>query len=180
MRTITSILFFLAISTLSKSQTEKLNQLDSAGNKDGKWILYLDFKGDKVKDSSNAFYYRYTYYDHGIHIYPMGGFIGKNGKIESTTNDNHQTGKIKLLNGEYRCFDNKGRLIFIHVFKNGEYVSYKEFYKTGELQTYFDYTKHCNEQPRSWYIYSYDKKGIITYTECVSKNKNGKWPKMRG
>jgi len=55
--------------------------VDSNGKKDGKWILYFDAKGDKVKDSTTAVYWRYTYYDHGVHIYPMGGFIGKNGKI---------------------------------------------------------------------------------------------------
>src|SRR3990167_2183285 len=102
--------------TVAHGQTEPLNQVDSNGKKDGKWILYFDAKGDKVKDSTTAVYWRYTYYDHGVHIYPMGGFIGKNGKIEEPT-DSKQTGKIKRLDGEYKCYEN-GKLKFIHTFKD--------------------------------------------------------------
>ena len=164
--------------TVAHGQTEPLNQVDSNGKKDGKWILYFDAKGDKVKDSTTAVYWRYTYYDHGVHIYPMGGFIGKNGKIEEPT-DSKQTGKIKRLDGEYKCYEN-GKLKFIHTFKDGEYISYKEFYPSGQLLSFFDYTKHYEGQPHSWYIYTYDKNGKVTYEGWTKKDENGKWPKMRG
>ncbi|MCW3085278.1 MAG: hypothetical protein JWP12_2644 [Bacteroidetes bacterium] len=179
MKTIFILSTILLSFSAAYSQTEPLNQLDSAGKKDGKWILYLDYKGDKLKDSVDAAYWRYTYYDNGVHIYPMEGFISENGKIESTGNSK-QTSKIKILDGEYKCFDSEGHLRFIHVFKNGEYISYKEFYKSGALQEYFDYTKHYEGQPHSWYIYTYDKTGEVTYEGWTKKDANGHWPPMRG
>ncbi len=179
MKTIFILSVILLSFTSAYGQAEPLNQLDNAGKKDGKWILYLDYKGDKVKDSVDAAYWRFTYYDHGVHIYPMGGFISKNGKIEST-GDKEQTNKIKMLDGEYKCFDNKGHLQFIHVFKNGNYVSYKEFYPSGELHTYFDYTEHYEAQPHSWYMYTYDKTGKVTYEGWTKKDEKGHWPSMAG
>ncbi len=174
------ILLITALSlTTAYGQTELLNQLDSSGKKDGKWILYLNGRGYKVKDSTKAVYWRYTYYDHGVHIYPMGGFIPKNGKIEEPPN-NKQIGKIKMLHGEYKCYNKKGKLKYIQTFKNGEYVSYKEYTSTGELESFFDYTKGCEGQPHSWTIYIYDKKGNVIITSPTCKDINGKWPKMRG
>lgn len=178
MKKITTLLFF-AMTLISFSQTEILNHLDKDGKKEGKWILYLDSKGEKLKDSTNAVYCRYTYYDQGVNIYPMGGFITKDGKLESSGNIESNK-KIKILDGEYKCLDKKGRTMFIHVFKNGEYISYKAFTESGELQTFFDYTKHCEGQPHSWYLYTYDKTGKIKTEMCVKKNGNGKWPKMAG
>ena len=177
MKTIFIISTFVLGLTVAYGQTEPLNQLTSDGKKDGKWILYLDSKGDKVKDSTTAVYWRYTYYDHGIHIYPMGGFTGKKGEIGSP--DNKQAGKIKMLDGEYKCYEN-GKLKFIHTFKEGEYISYKEYFSSGQLCTYFDYTKHFDGQPHSWYMYTYDKTGKATYEGWVKKDEQGNWPKMRG
>ena len=163
--------------SISFSQTESINQYDSTKKKDGKWILYLDANGDKAKDSTSAVYWRYTYYDHGTHIYPMGGFIAKNGKIESS--HSKLDVKIEKLDGEYKCYES-GKLKYIHIFKEGEYVSYKEFFTTGEICTYFDYTKHYEGQPRSWYMYTYNKTGKVTYEGWTKKDEKGKWPKMRG
>ena len=169
-------LFFLSL-TGAHSQSEPLNQFASDGKKDGKWILYLDAKGEKVKDSTTATYWRYTYYDHGFHIYPMSGFITKNGKIEST--DSKQTGKVKMLDGEYKCYEN-GRLKYVHTFKDGEYISYKEYFSSGELSAYFDYTKHFEGQPHSWYYYTYDKSGKVTHYGWTKKDEKGHWPAMAG
>jgi hypothetical protein len=170
-----SLLLLLYYSLSSCAQTEKINQLDSAGKKNGRWILYLDAYGEKVADSAMATYYRYTYYDHGVHIYPMGGLTDKKGKIIASKNNN-----TKRLDGEYKCLDKNGKIKYIHVFENGEYISYKEFDKSGRLRTFFDYTKHCDNQPHSWYMYLYNDKGDTTYGECIKKDKNGQWPKMRG
>ena len=40
---------------------------------------------------------------------------------------------------------------------------YKDFYKSGEIHGYFDYTKHYKEQHHTWYLYQYDKNGNVTY-----------------
>ncbi len=178
MKAICSIIILFG-TLFSFSQAEKLNQLDANAKKDGKWILYLDAFGAKV-DSSKAVYCRYTYYDHGVHIYPMGNFISKGEKIEAKENDAQTAGKIKVLDGEYKCLDKNGKVKYIHVFKNGEYVSYKEFFDSGEIQTFFDYTKHCKGQSHSWYTYIYDKTGKLTYEDCTCKDAEGHWPKMKG
>jgi hypothetical protein len=172
------LILLILFAPLIYGQTEPLNQLDSTGKKHGKWVLYLDAIGGKLKDSANAVYWRYTWYDHGVHIQPMGDFIGKKGRIES--NSSIQTGKCNILDGEYKCFDSNGRLRFVHFFSNGEYAFYKEFGTKGNLVTFFDYTKHADGQPHSWYMYTYDKNGNVNYEGFVKKDLKGKWPRMRG
>jgi len=153
--------FCLGFSILSYSQ-EKINQLDKDGKNDGRWLVRLDDHWLIPKDTDKAVYCRYNFFDHGLNLNPMGAGGGKGWKCISTVNSTQYIGKMKLLDGEYKWYDKKGRLIFIHVLKNGEYVSYKEFYKSGELHEYFDYTKHQG-QPHSYYIYLYDKKGKVKY-----------------
>ena len=167
-------LFFSAFAL--HAQQEPLNQRDASGKPDGKWIVYLDAKWNKT-DSSKAVYYRYTWFDHGVNIHPMGP---GSARMETTADSSKQDRKIKLLDGEYKWYDAKGRLKYMHVFKNGEYVAYKEYYSSGGVQTFIDYTKHCENQPHSWTLYLYDKKGNLTLTSPTCKDKKGQWPKMRG
>lgn len=171
MKTLFSILCSLLI--LSSYSQDKINQLDADGKRDGKWVLYLDKDWAKVKDSASASFFRYTFYDHGIHIHPMGRCGGKNFKLEKP-NEN------KLLDGEYKWYNAKGQLSSVHVFKNGEYVSCKEYFPTGELNQYFDYTKKCAGQEHSWTVFVYDKKGHLILASPTCKDENGHWPKMRG
>ncbi|MGQ0827506.1 MAG: hypothetical protein ACT4ON_03820 [Bacteroidota bacterium] len=166
-------ILLLSINTFIFSQ---INQFDAAGKKDGKWIIYLDKNWKKV-DSAKAIFCRYTYFDHGINIYPMGPCGGKNYKLEPTSSEDK---KIKLLDGEFKWYDGKGRLSSVHVFKNGEYISCKEFYSTRELNQHFDYTKKCEGQLHGWAVYIYDKKGNLKGTSFACKDKKGKWPSMRG
>jgi hypothetical protein len=170
-------LLFLTLATLTFAQTEKINQLDSNGNKSGKWTLYLDKDWKVLDDSSNAIFLRYTFYDNGTNIYPMGPLGGKGYILKS-----QKTKPVKptLLNGEYKWYDRKGRLSSVHVFEIGAYVSCKEYFPSGELNQHFDYTKKCEGQPHGWTVYIYDKKGDIKQTVAICKDKNGKWPKMRG
>ena len=173
-----TIFCFLFFQLFSFSQTETLNQLNENGKKDGKWILYLDKNGNALADSIKAKYWRYTYYDNGIHIYPMGAFIEKGDKIiPSKVADSTQS--IQMLDGEYTCAKKNGRVKFIHEFKNGEYVSYKEFHKSGIISNHFDYTKHCDNQIHSWYMYLHDENGKILVEECIKKDENGNWPTMK-
>ena len=174
---ITLVFFFLSIAISSFAQQEVLNQVDKEGKKDGKWIVYLDKDWNKLKDSSNAVYYRYTIYDHGANLRPMGPCGGKGCRLERI-GGSVQDGKIKLLDGEFKWYDAKGRLTFEHILKNGEYLSYKDYYTSGVLNTYFDYMKQ-SEGPYSVDIYSYDKKGKLKSQSSFMKLSNGQWPPSR-
>jgi hypothetical protein len=173
----TTLLFATLILGLTTiyGQTEPLDQLNNNKKKDGKWIVYLDSQWNKV-DKSNAVFYRYTWFDNGVNINPMGAGGGKNSKMETT---NTSTDKVKMLDGEYKWFKD-GKLKYVHVLKNGAYVSYKEYKATGELESMFDYIKGCEGQPHSWTLYVYDKTGKVISTTTICKDKKGKWPKMRG
>lgn len=172
-----SLFLFLGFTSLSCSQ-DILNQFDDKGKKHGKWIVYLDNEWKGVKDSSEAIFYRYTYFDHGTNLYPMGSF-GKKWKLESSTCDPSQSDKVKLLDGEYKWIDKDGRAGFIFVIKNGEFISYKEFHPTGELHQHFDYLKKWEGQEHSWCINIYDKKGHLTHESYMKKDKDGNWPRTR-
>lgn len=166
---------FLAITNLLASQTAPLNQFDSQGKKDGKWLVYLDQDWKRVDDSTQALYYRYTYYDHGVNIYPMGPCGRKGYKLEPGA----ATGKPVRLDGEYKWYDAKGRLSSVHAFQNGEYIFCKEYFPTGELQQYFNYTKKCEGQEHGWTLTVYDKKGNIKLVSPTCKDEKGNWPLMR-
>ena len=167
----------LTMTSLIFGQTSGLNQMDAKGKKDGKWVVYLDKDWKKVDDSTKALYCRYTYFDHGTNIYPMGPCGGKGYKLEPSSAD---TKKITVLEGEYKWYDANGKLSSVHVFKNDEYVSCKEYFSTGELSQHFDYTKKCEGQSHGWGVTVYDKKGNIKLSSMTCKDKNGNWPPMRG
>lgn len=162
------------------AQNDTLNRHDAEGRKHGKWILYLDGLGAKVNDSTQAELYRYTWYDHGTHLQPMGHFTNKQGKVLKNGQELDLSGPAQLLDGEYKCYNKDKHLKFIHQFNKGEYISYKEFYVTGELQSHFDYMKHADGQPQSWLLTVYKKDGSIQYQEMIKKDEHGKWPKMKG
>jgi antitoxin component YwqK of YwqJK toxin-antitoxin module len=163
-------LISLLLCNVSFAQTT-LNQVDSLGKKHGKWIVYLDKTGDELRDSSHAVFSRYTWYDHGKNLQPMGGFIENKGKLIASDSTKH-TG-IKMLHGEYLCYNKKGKLRFLHVFQNGEYVLYKCYFGSGQLNEVFDYNNHWKDQPHSWLYVQYDKSGKIKYKGHFRKGNKG-------
>ena len=79
-----------------------------------------------------------------------------------------------MLDGEYSWYNSKGKLVCTHVLKNGWYVSFKEYYpSTGQLQTFFDYTKKFPGQEYSWWFGTYNKSGKLTFEgwECEQNGK---------
>jgi len=178
MKIITSLLFFFSFTLLTSGQTDKINQLDPSGKKDGKWVVYWDRNWKTINDSSKALYYRYTVYSHGTNLYPMGRCGGKGYKLETMSESKDKKG-IELLDGEYKWYDNKGRLSSIHVFKNGEYVSCKEYFSSGELNQYFDYTKKYQGQELTWCVTIYNKKGELVQDLYFRPDKNSLWPATR-
>jgi antitoxin component YwqK of YwqJK toxin-antitoxin module len=88
-------------------------------------------------------------------------------------------GKIKLLDGKYTWYDKKGHLFSEHVFKNGQPIWWKEYHSNGKLYLFFDYTKKCEGEPLSWWLYQYDKQGNLKATIPTSKGCGGMWIGVR-
>ena len=175
MKTLILVTTAILTLTVAHGQTESLNKLDSNGKKDGRWTVYVNAKGKWAKDSSTAVYYLYAYYDHGANIDLGTSLFGGINKFESTT-ESKSNGKLKLLDGEYKGLDKNGKLKLIYIFKNGEFVSYKDFYPTGKIRQYFNYTNRHFErgefEPHTYCMYIYDKNGGVKYY-FMRKGKNG-------
>lgn len=169
----------ICLAASSWGQSSGLNKLDDKGRKDGKWMVYLDHNWKRINDSSKAVYYRYTFYDHGQNIYPMGPCGKKGYKLESKAGNTSNGEKIQMLNGEYKWYDDKGKLSSVHVLKEGIYISCKEYYPNGEVHQFFDYTRRCEGQEQGWYLYVYDKNGKLKLASPTCKDKEGRWPVMR-
>ncbi len=166
------IVLLLTFSVFAFAQSAIINQLDSLGRKDGKWQIYLDKDWAKLTDSTKALYFRYTFFDHGVNIYPMGPCGKKGYKLQTASSG-------KLLNGEYKWYDAKGHLSSVHIFNDGEYISCKEYFPGGELSQHFDYTKKCEGESHGWTVFCYNKKGDLILVSPTCRNEKGKWPVMR-
>ncbi len=156
----TLFILFVLLSLAATAQTPDLNQLDSAGKKNGKWLVYLNSYFKEVKDSSKATYCRYTWYDHGFNVY-MSGSRNKNWSLSQTGGSNQKIGKLKLLDGEYKWTDKKRVVRWIDVLKNGEYISCSIPYRNGKLQEYYNYKKLWKGHAHTYFIYIYDKRGNV-------------------
>jgi hypothetical protein len=164
------LLFTLLIGFSNLSAQEPVNQYDSNGKKHGTWIVWLDKDWKLAKDSMSAVYFRYNYFDHGKSVYGMGPW---GGKLEAKTNSLVKKGNALMLDGEYSWYNAKGKLVCTHVLKNGWYVSFKEYYSNGQLQTFFDYAKKYKGQEYSYYFCSYNKKGELTFEGWEFADENG-------
>ena len=146
------------------AQTESLNQLDDKGKKDGRWIVYLNTNWKEVNDSSQATFYKYTYYDHGFNIYVLGPCGKKKWKLEQKSgNQPEQSNKIKLLDGDYKWIDGKGRVQSVHKFKNGAPVFTEFFHSSGKPDDFVDYTKKWEGMKHTYMVCQYTKKGGPKY-----------------
>ncbi len=170
-----TILLCLIIPLSVLSQGEPMNTVDANGAKHGKWMIYLDANWAQIDDREKAVYVRYNYFDHGVSLYPM----GPSGKKGFTLEMDDQTGN-KMLNGTYKWMDKNGKLSATHVFKNGKYISCKEYFPSGQLQQHFDYTKKWGNEQHSWHLTIYDKTGKVVYNFDFHKNEDGTWPKTKG
>lgn len=171
---ILSILFVSCSTSILFGQTELLNQFDSNGLKHGKWIVYLDADWNKVADSSTACYYRYAMFIHGGNLYPMARCGRKGYKLmENGIEIKCEVGKPKLLNGEYKWFDNKGRISSTHILENGIYKSYKNYYPNGQAKTEYAYTTQCGAAAEDYCLYLYDKNGKMTHKGPIPRAANG-------
>jgi hypothetical protein len=156
MKTYQFIFIFCILGSIANGQ---INQYDTNGKKHGKWIVYWDVNWKKT-DSVHAVYARYDFFHHGQTLQPMGPCGAKGYMLEEKPISNIKIGDAKLLDGEYTWYDQKGKIRFVLIIHKGEFVKYTEYRSSGILDQVFDYTKHyADDQPYSWAITTYTKKG---------------------
>lgn len=156
---------------------DTLNQRDSTGKKNGYWVLYLNRSLHNKKDSNRACYYRYTYYDHGVNLYPMGG-VDKKWTLTHTPSNNKHMGTITELDGTFTWKDNKGITRAVITYKNGLCCIFRWFYPSGEEYYTWDYTRPFRKQAHTYTYYFYDKHRNIKY--YYFRKINGQWLLIRG
>lgn len=153
------------------------SQTKASSEKQGQHKVYLDANWKRVDDTTQALYCRYTWYDQGTDLYPMGP-CGKKGY--TLMHDSSSGPSNKLLNGVYIWHNSKGGLSSIHHFRNGIYISCEEFDKEGRMTQRFDYTQKCHDCEHGWVVYLYKRTGEIERMIRFCKNKEGQWPRTRG
>jgi hypothetical protein len=78
------LLCFVFLFQVAVCLSQETNKYDENGKRHGKWLVYLDNNWKRIDDSTIASYKKYTYYDHGVNIYPMGPSGKKGYRLESS------------------------------------------------------------------------------------------------
>ena len=164
------ILLSFSIITLGQ-ETELINKVDSAGKKHGKWTVYLNEHWAVVPDNSKATFYKYTYFDHGKNLYPMGPRL-KSWRLEHADR-NLKTEKPWLLDGDYIWRNRKGVIRMQDTFKNGKYVIYKMYYPSGKISQIFDYSKKWKSVDHSYCIMNIKGMEKLFTHICVQEMQDG-------
>ncbi|MFH0893377.1 MAG: hypothetical protein V2A54_02985 [Bacteroidota bacterium] len=152
---LSTLLFLTGLPFIASAQ---INQLDEGGKKHGPWKMYLDEIWKETEDTSSAKYIRYTVYDHGTNLYPMGPCGKKDWKLEV-----FKPSKSKILDGDYEWKKSNGQISSKHSFKNGEYVYCKEYTNMGNMNQEFDYTKKYKNEPNTWCVTRYLSNGTSKF-----------------
>lgn len=150
------------------------NYVNSNNKKEGEWIVYLDGNWKEVSDSSKAKFFRYTTYDNGVDLYPM-GVCGKKGwkLVVTETAQIKPSTDPKMLNGVYKWYDASDNLVSEHVFENSEYLDCKEYYPNGVLRHHFDYSNSFQNEVNTYLVMVYSKTG--KKTTYVMRNGDMGW-----
>jgi hypothetical protein len=150
--------FFIGFSVFSQSDT--LNQFNSNKERTGWWITYLDKDLAITSDTTQAKYYRYSYFDGAFNYYSMGPIGAKKSPVIGPVSLNSD-GEIPPLHGVYKANYTNGQTQFVLKADNGRFTEYLEYYKNGNLKTRYDYTKSCGKSPFEYCIYKYKKNGDL-------------------
>jgi len=143
----------------AKSQTSYIDN-------DKKTIEYLNANWKVVPDKRDAVFLRYVSFPERKEI-----FYSSKKRLESDSSTIIKSiDGIIILNGEYKWYDKKDRLMFHDKYENGERVWGKTYiwgifgkrHKGKSIHEYFDYTKKYDNQPNTFYSEMYDKKGNKT------------------
>ncbi len=157
------LIFSLAILTISQcafSQSDTLNNYNSNKEKVGWWITYLNKDLKPLKDSNQAVYYKYSYFEGDFDYYPLSQVGTEKSPIISK--ESTYEGETAIpLDGEYKTTHKNGKTKFLIQASNGKLIKYSEFYKNGNLKHTFNYTEMCGDTFLNYCIYLYEKDGSL-------------------
>lgn len=149
---------FFALHVSAQFNKDTLNRFSDAKKKTGYWLVFLNDKLIPVKDSSQAYFYAYNYYDNGV----KAGFfpIANSSRRKSVRVDYHGLSPVKgrpqLLNGHITFFD-KDSISMDEVYLNGIPVSRQGFF--------WDKIKKCKYKQTLDYNHAYKKETGSFYYE---------------
>jgi hypothetical protein len=152
----------------SFAQDTTLNRFNTSGQKHGKWLVYLDNNWKEVSDSSQAVYRRFTIYDNGFNIFPMGPSGKKGWKLRPET-----AGNSGLLNGEYSWVKPNGEVNSTHSFTDGQYNDCKEYDSNGNMIQHFDFSKRYKDELNTYFLYQYDKNANLKRFYIMRNGREG-------
>jgi len=137
-----------------------IDQYDSAGNKNGQWVEYLNSRFKVLKDSAGAAYWAYNYYDHGVNNNRLTFEWKKNDSLSHVTKstDFMQSG-VQALDGKYKWYDKKRRLLSEDSFDQGVH-RWSKIYDDGLLVLLYDFTQTFNGDPLTYLIEAYEDDGV--------------------
>lgn len=146
-------------------------------------VEFLSSDWKVVTDKKDAVYLRYVDYKSGDKASKEIYYANKKRLDCDKSKETKTADGIIILNGEYKWYDHKGRLLTHDSYENGERVWCKSYTwglfgkkHTGEkLHEHFDYTKKYDNQPSTFYCEQYDKKGNKTMWYARSGPKGYKY-----
>jgi hypothetical protein len=161
MKTKFSLPVLLALLPFASFSQLAINQYDSAGNKNGQWIEYLNEKFKVLKDSAGAAYWAYNYYDHGVNTNRIanGNEWKKNDSLYHASSATFLQTGIQALDGKYKWYDKKRRLLSEDSFAEGVHLWSKQ-YDGGILVLLYDFTQTYNGDPTTYLIEAYEDDGV--------------------
>ncbi|HWY98011.1 MAG TPA: hypothetical protein VNY36_02895 [Bacteroidia bacterium] len=172
MKTFALLLFLLGSVSFANAQQDTINRLDSAGKKNGTWVVYYNSFLKQVKDTNKATYYSYTFYVHGSDLFINAPAGRKKWKMVDAGIESEHKGKLKELNGEYRWIDKKGIARVITDYKKGYCTVMKSYFPSGALADAWDFLLQWHCQPHSSTYYVFNKNGEIKETYYFCKDKD--------
>ncbi len=174
------ILIVLFLTKTLLSQIDTLNKYNSKGKKHGYWKQYLDVNGNPI-DSSNSYFFYYSYYNNGdapIQVFKQKSNNGKSAYPASKL----EKGKPILLNDTLKWYDQVTlKLTQIKIFSCGHPIreEYYSNYKNNKdnnvvVIEFVDYTKRYNNEVGSFY-YKNTSPSSMKYDEYWFRKVKGKW-----
>ena len=179
---LTVAFYFLIISATAQFNSDTINKKVNA-QKAGYWLYFFTDILVPTKDTNEACYYAYLYYDNG---YSWDGFYcGSSSAYRKSAikvereGEQGKKGAPALLNGRFKYYDKRGNLIRDESYTNGfpgYFVDYT-FSKKGVFKgkTIIDNSKKHKGQLCSFYMEVYTEKNELKENFFFGKNNKEKW-----